>query len=81
MSHPHRHARGTLQTVSSSRFGELQTFRTPIRFSDAEVAIRGGAPLLGEHNVQVLGDLLGYSSNQVAALIDSGVLVQDAQLP
>jgi crotonobetainyl-CoA:carnitine CoA-transferase CaiB-like acyl-CoA transferase len=80
MSHPHRQARGTLQTVSSSGFGELQTFKTPIRFSNAEVAIRGGAPLLGEHNGQVLGDLLGYSSEQVAALTTSGVLVQDARL-
>jgi CoA:oxalate CoA-transferase len=80
MSHPHRQARGTLQTVSSSGFGELQTFRTPIRFSNAEVSIHGGAPLLGEHNGQVLGDLLGYSSDQVAALTTSGVLVQDAQL-
>jgi crotonobetainyl-CoA:carnitine CoA-transferase CaiB-like acyl-CoA transferase len=80
MSHPHRQARCTLQTISSSGFDELQTFRTPIRFSNAEMAIRGGAPLLGEHNGRVLGDLLGYSSDQIAALTSAGVLVQDAQL-
>jgi crotonobetainyl-CoA:carnitine CoA-transferase CaiB-like acyl-CoA transferase len=38
MSHPQRQARGTLQTVSSSGFGEPQTFRTPIGFSNAEAA-------------------------------------------
>jgi crotonobetainyl-CoA:carnitine CoA-transferase CaiB-like acyl-CoA transferase len=80
MSHPHRQARGTLQTVASSGFGELQTFRTPIRFSNAEVAIRGGAPLLGEDNGRVLGDLLGYSSDEIVALTTSGVLVQAAEL-
>ena len=49
-------------------------------FPNAEVAIRGGVPLLGEHNGRVLGHLLGYSSDQVAALTTSVVLVQDAQL-
>jgi crotonobetainyl-CoA:carnitine CoA-transferase CaiB-like acyl-CoA transferase len=32
------------------------------------------APLLGEHNEEILGELLGYSAEQVAALREAKVL-------
>jgi formyl-CoA transferase len=45
----------------------------PVKMSGSSVPVEP-APLLGEHNEEVLGDLLGYSAEQVAALREDRVL-------
>jgi formyl-CoA transferase len=45
----------------------------PVKMSDSHVSLQV-APLLGEHNEEVLGELLGYSAEQVAALREAKVL-------
>jgi crotonobetainyl-CoA:carnitine CoA-transferase CaiB-like acyl-CoA transferase len=44
------------------------------RFSQSRNEIRGIAPRRGEHNAEVLRDLLGYPDEQINALEASGVL-------
>ena len=46
---------------------------TPIRLSETPGAIRGRAPLLGEHTEAILGEI-GYSGEQVARLRGAGVI-------
>jgi len=46
---------------------------TPIRLSDTPGAIRGRAPLLGEHTEVVLAEI-GYSKEQVARLREAGIV-------
>jgi formyl-CoA transferase len=45
----------------------------PVKMSGSDVPVQV-APLLGEHNEEVLGELLGYSAEQVAALREENVL-------
>ena len=45
----------------------------PVKMSGSSVPVEA-APLLGQHNEEVLGELLGYSAEQVAALREERVL-------
>ncbi len=55
--------------------GRVDVVGTPIhyveRFEDAPTA---AAPMLGQHTRSVLGDLLGYDSAKVDALLAQGVI-------
>jgi formyl-CoA transferase len=57
---------GTVVQVMEEERGNYLTVGSPIKFSEFTPAITG-APLLGEHNVQVLTEL-GYSAEQIAKL-------------
>jgi crotonobetainyl-CoA:carnitine CoA-transferase CaiB-like acyl-CoA transferase len=46
---------------------------TPIRLSETPGAIRGRAPLLGEHTEAILAEI-GYTMADVARLRDKGVV-------
>jgi crotonobetainyl-CoA:carnitine CoA-transferase CaiB-like acyl-CoA transferase len=45
--------------------------------SVAEAKVRGPAPLLGEHNKEVICGVLGYSDDEFAALKENGVIGTD----
>jgi crotonobetainyl-CoA:carnitine CoA-transferase CaiB-like acyl-CoA transferase len=45
-----------------------------MRFSDFPVELTLEAPFLGEHNAEILGTYLGYSSSRVRELENAGVL-------
>ena len=46
----------------------------PIRFSAAPIAYRDPPPMLGQHNEEVLGELLGLTPEAIAALRTSNVI-------
>jgi CoA:oxalate CoA-transferase len=52
----------------------LRTAGVPVRFGQADLVYDKPAPHLGEHTDQVLMGLLGYSSEKVAQLRDTGVI-------
>ena len=54
--------------------GAVRVDGLPVHFSRTDWEIRRGAPCLGEHNEEVLGELLGLSSEEVARLRDEGVV-------
>ena len=43
------------------------------RFSDTPKEVRRGAPVIGEHNEYVLGELLGLPQRRIDELQESGV--------
>ena len=45
-----------------------------MRLSKSPVSIRRPAPLLGEHNEYVLGELLGMSTEEIQSLIDDQII-------
>jgi crotonobetainyl-CoA:carnitine CoA-transferase CaiB-like acyl-CoA transferase len=45
----------------------------PIKLSDAQGAVSGPPPLLGEHNEHVFGKIVGYSSSQLQEMKANGV--------
>ena len=64
---------GTIVEVDHPERGPYLTVGCPIKMSDSEVEV-ARAPLLGEHTQEVLREVLNYSDDDVAALIESGAV-------
>ena len=63
-----------LTDVPHSRLGSVKTLGTPVKFSATPTELRRGAPLLGEHTAEVLHEV-GYSDDDIAALVENGTVV------
>lgn len=71
---PHVSERGILERVTHPRLGEKRVVGAPWRFGDDGVGVRAPAPLLGQHNDYVLGEILGLPRAEIDRLTDAGVL-------
>lgn len=58
----------------TSGMGERRYIGRPWKMSAADLAIRGPAPALGEHNRQILTDVLGYAPSRADELAAQGVV-------
>ncbi len=58
-------ARGTITEVDDRAGGTRPIPQSPYRFQNADARVQGGAPLLGEHNVEVLSDWLGMEGAEI----------------
>ncbi len=66
---PHFKAREAIVTTQHPHFGALRMQNVAPKLSETPGRIRSAAPTeLGEHNERVYGELLGYSSERIAAL-------------
>jgi len=72
--HPHMLERGIVRTVSDPKIGDIVIPGMPLRFSDFEHNAPLESAYLGEHNTQVLDNVLGYSTEQIDELSERGVL-------
>ena len=79
LEHPYFIARGTVRRIEAPVMGPLAIPGFPLRFSAQPELPNLVAPLLGEHNAQVLQDLLGYSAVEVADLAARGILKSAAR--
>jgi len=80
---PHLVARRFLEEAPQSCLGTAR-FHTPVwRLSETPQHVRSGAPVVGEHNEQVLRELLGKTEDEIAALRRAGIVwkPEDAPLP
>ena len=68
-------ATGFWKEVEHPTEGQLRTTDVPQRFSRTPTELKRLPPLLGEHSAEVLREA-GYSDEDIAELIDSGVTVQ-----
>jgi formyl-CoA transferase len=66
-------ARGMIAAVEHPQRGTYYTVGCPLVLSDSEVDYRR-APLLGEHNEELLHELMGYDAAQVENLRAEGVI-------
>ena len=80
IAHPHLRERGTVRRVKDRLIGEFDIPGMPAKFSAWPDRTDLHADLLGEHNEQVLRDLLSVSDEEIAALYDDKVLVRDTLL-
>ena len=74
---PHLKARGLLEKVDfppERKIGKRVIIGRPWKLSKLPLATRGPAPTLGQHNREVLQDILGYDEARYAALEESGVI-------
>jgi crotonobetainyl-CoA:carnitine CoA-transferase CaiB-like acyl-CoA transferase len=76
MRDPQMAARGAMQEIVQPGFGPVALPRSPFHCSHSPVRIPGPSPALGEHNAEVMEELLGYSRETVEQLTRAGVLVQ-----
>lgn len=60
--------------VEQPRVGRLKIIGSPFHMSETPGEVRAPAPLLGEHTVEVLRDLLGYNDEEVELLKVKGVI-------
>ncbi len=71
---PHLEARGFWDVVHHPEAGTYTQVSTPWRLSKSPRRPAVPAPSLGEHNSYVLGDLLGLSGQEIAALEAQGII-------
>jgi crotonobetainyl-CoA:carnitine CoA-transferase CaiB-like acyl-CoA transferase len=69
-------ARGVFTDVDHPRYGRLTLTNSPLRLSETDTGVERPAPLLGQHNREVL-DGMGYSPAEIDALVRDGVLFSE----
>ena len=65
---PHLNARETYVEIDHPHAGAEMLYGVPWRFSDTPGGVRAPAPLLGQHNGYVLGELLGIDEAELERL-------------
>ena len=71
-------ATGTIVEVDHPERGRYVSVGCPIKLSDCRVEVKR-SPLLGEHTVEVLTDVLGYSGDSLEQVLDSGAVGERPQ--
>jgi crotonobetainyl-CoA:carnitine CoA-transferase CaiB-like acyl-CoA transferase len=66
--------RGMITSVEHPEAGVIRFPNFPLKFSESPTEISRAAPLLGQHNVEVLTELLGYDEEKLAELRSDGVI-------
>ena len=67
-------ARATVREVAHPTIGTLPLVASPLKLARTPVAEPVAPPLLGEHGDHVLGDILGFGAQQIAALKAAGAV-------
>lgn len=71
---PHLAARGFWRPVKRPYVGQYIAGSTFYREHGAAAPLRAGAPTLGQHNVEVLGGMLGLGPDRLAALAERHII-------
>jgi crotonobetainyl-CoA:carnitine CoA-transferase CaiB-like acyl-CoA transferase len=79
INHPHLRERRTVRRISDRVLGELDIPGMPLRFSEFPEELPLQAPLLGEHNEEILRGYLAYTPEQIRQLESEGVLKRDLE--
>jgi formyl-CoA transferase/CoA:oxalate CoA-transferase len=72
VEHPQVKARGSLVEVEHKRLGKVRIAGPAARLSETPAAVRSPSPLMGEHTEEVLAEMLGLSTAQIAQLRAAG---------
>ena len=65
---PHLIERDMFTTVEHKNAGPVKVVNFPVKFNETPVKIESASPVIGEHNMSVLREILGYSDDQIDAL-------------
>lgn len=76
MDHPHLRERGIVREIDDPVLGKFAVPGMPLRFSSVREELSLTAPFLGEHNREILSDLLGYSESRLDVLEQDAVLAR-----
>lgn len=73
MHHPQLNKRQMVVSIDDKGLGKYNAFGIPVKLSRTPGEIVKGAPLLGENTESILKEI-GYSDEQIAALIETGAV-------
>ena len=65
---------GLWPTVEHTQMGEVRVDGLPVHLSETDWQLERGAGCLGEHNEEVYGELLGFSSAKLKDLKNQGII-------
>jgi crotonobetainyl-CoA:carnitine CoA-transferase CaiB-like acyl-CoA transferase len=71
---PHLEAIGMLERPHHGAVGAMTVPGVPWRLSTGANGLRMAAPLLGQHTVEVLSDVLRYSADEIGTLLATRVV-------
>ncbi len=74
LDHPQSVARGMVGEVEHAALGRIRAIGPPVKFDGTVSMPSRGAPVLGEHTREVLGEL-GLSPERIDALAEAGVVI------
>ena len=69
--------RGMVVDIEQPGLGPLSIVGSPFRMSATPASIRTPAPRIGEHNEEVMKDLLGYTDKRIADLLNKKTLLSE----
>jgi crotonobetainyl-CoA:carnitine CoA-transferase CaiB-like acyl-CoA transferase len=75
VKHPHYLARNMIVEIDHPKAGKMRVPNFPIKLSESPGEITRPAPILGEHNDEILSTLLRYSEEEIARLREDRVIV------
>jgi crotonobetainyl-CoA:carnitine CoA-transferase CaiB-like acyl-CoA transferase len=74
VEHPHLAERGYIVELEHSELGRFRDLGAPFKLPESPGGPREPAPLLGQHNAEVYGGLLGKSEEELARLRADGLV-------
>ncbi|KAI6246446.1 Succinate--hydroxymethylglutarate CoA-transferase [Erysiphe necator] len=74
LSNEHVLARGMIEEIEHNFCGPIKLLNIPMKFSQSRPRIRSAPPILGEHTVSVLKDVLGFKDEEIAELKKVGAI-------
>lgn len=60
--------RNMFTTVEHKNAGPVKVVNFPVKFSKTPGMVKTAAPIIGQHNQEILGDILGYDEEKIASL-------------
>ena len=76
-SDPHIQAREMMVTVEQPFIGPMRHYGSPLKMSETPCGVRDYSPFLGEHNPEVLSEMLGYDQAKIKELYAQQVLYHE----
>ncbi len=77
---PHIIAREMIVEYDHPLMGKTRGINFPVKMSESPGKVTSAAPLLGQHQKEIVIDLLGYSEEEFIALYKSGVIAYQPDL-
>jgi CoA:oxalate CoA-transferase len=74
LQNPHLQARGFFAEIDHPETGKVSYPGAPINLTETPWQVKHPAPLLGQHNKEIYCDRLGYTSEELVKLRESGII-------
>ncbi|MCP5092249.1 MAG: CoA transferase, partial [Gammaproteobacteria bacterium] len=72
--HPHLAARDYFVDIDHPELGQVRSLGAPFKLPVCPGGPNTPAPLLGQHNSEVYGEILGLGKHEISVLIADGIL-------